>query len=336
MQTPAEAFPVSEATAAAADVVGSKPVPESFKPLGGGMKPSPSAPSLFRMLEDMNLARENMALNVKPMLLLGVPMFFFAVCASAFLEYYAVSTAAHFAIFVVGSYVVFSSYFVADFYMGRVSQSYKAIPDDKKFYVLSNVLKSAVLLAYSPLAARTLYQALVQDVWSTPRIRNLGVLYAIPDAVSMLLVERMAWSTKVHHVCVVVFMVVNLCVSYEEETVGRALVVYAVFSTFAYLVNMLLASRFLPVAPTVRLLMSILALGIYGACLGVNWCWQVAFLWRMFLERPTPSLFVYVGLISLVVADDCILLVWLWRNVGRTAKAAAALAQEQKGQQKEE
>jgi hypothetical protein len=34
---------------------------------------------------------------------------------------------------------------------------------------------------------------------------------------------------------------------YEEETVARALVVYAVFSTFAYLVNLLLASRYLPV-----------------------------------------------------------------------------------------
>ena len=49
----------------------------------------------------------------------------------------------------------------------------------------------------------------------------------------MLLVRRMAWSTKLHHMCVVVFMVVNLFVTYEDETVGRALVVYAIFSTFA-------------------------------------------------------------------------------------------------------
>ena len=78
-----------------------------------------------------------------------------------------------------------------------------------------------MLLAYTPSAAATLYHAIALDDWSTPRIRAMGVLYAIPDAVSMLLVKRMATSTKVHHLCVVLFMAVNLCVTYEHETVGR-------------------------------------------------------------------------------------------------------------------
>ena len=42
-------------------------------------------------------------------------------------------------------------------------------------------------------------------------------------------------------------MLVNLLSDYNTEGVPRALVVYAVFSTFAYLVNLLLASRFLQV-----------------------------------------------------------------------------------------
>ena len=61
----------------------------------------------------------------------------------------------------------------------------------------SNLIKSAVLLAYTPSAAATLYHAIALDDWSTPRIRAMGVLYAIPDAVSLLLVSRMATSTKV-------------------------------------------------------------------------------------------------------------------------------------------
>ena len=149
----------------------------------------------------------------------------------------------------MGSYIVFSTYFVANHFMVKNSSSYALIPEDKKFYVLSNLIKSAVLLAYSPSAAVTLWHACWRDDWSTPRIRALGVLYAIPDAVSLLLVTRMATSTKVHHVCVVLFMGVNLILDYEEETIGRALVVYGTFSTFAYLVNLLLASRFLPISP---------------------------------------------------------------------------------------
>jgi len=117
--------------------------------------------------------------------------------------------------------------------VSRLSTSYAAIPHDKKFYVLSNLIKSALLLGYCPSAAATLYNALINDQWSTHRIRSLGVLYAIPDTVSLLLVSRMATSTKIHHLCVIAFMICNLFIEYEHESVGRALVVYAIFSTFA-------------------------------------------------------------------------------------------------------
>jgi len=275
-----------------------------------------AAPSTFRMLEDFIIQDD--LLNLAPMFWFATPIFLLFLSLAAFLEFYVVTAAAHAGIFFIGSYMVFSAYFVANHYMMKLSGSYAAIPEDKKFYVLGNLIKSAVLLAYSPLAAKTLWLAMVDGEWSTPRIRNLGVLYAIPDAVSMLLVQRMAWSTKVHHLCVVVFAFVNLFVSYEEETVGRALVVYAVFSTFAYLVNLLLASRFLPVKPKLSLVMSVVALVTYAMCLAVNWLWQVQFLWHLAYEKPTIGLAVYLCLISLVVMDDCILMKWLWKNVGRT------------------
>lgn len=189
----------------------------------------------------------------------------------------------------------------------------------------------------------------------------------------MLLVERMALSTKAHHTIVVIFMVVNLYVTFEEETVGRALVVYAIFSTFvraltnctdlgpdaaptmglssslplraptsphnaparaqAYLVNLLLATRFLSVPLAVRLLMSALALVIYGGCLAVNWTWQLLFISRIVMEQPSLSLAAYLFLIVFVVWDDCLLLRWLWYNVGKTAQG---LAKEESGKAKEE
>jgi len=283
-------------------------------------RPSSEGPeTILRMLKDIGVS-----LNLGPTLALCTPFFVLFSLAAGFIEYYVLSTTAHFAVFLVGSYVVFSSYFVANYYMAAQSSSYASIPDDKRFYVLSNLIKSAVLLSYCPLAARTLYQALYFGEWSTPRIHILGVLYAIPDAVSMLLVHRMAFSTKIHHCCVVVFMVVNLFSTYEEETVGRALVVYAIFSTFAYLVNLLLASRFLPVAPKLSLVMSVLAFLVYAGCLGVNWTWQIAFVCRLGATKPSIGLAVYLAAISLVVYDDCILVKWLWRNIFRTAGAVRA------------
>ena len=260
-------------------------------------------------------------LNALPSYALFFPIACVFACASAFLEVYVVSARAHFAVFAVGTYVVFSSYFVADYFLARQSTSYARIPDDKKFYVLSNLIKSAVLTAYTPQAAYLLYQAIHLDEWSTPRIRSLGVLYAIPDFVSLFLVQRMALTTKAHHVCVVIFMVINLYNDYAHENVCRALVVYAVFSTFAYLVNLLLASRFLPVKPRMSLAMSAVALVVYTSCLAINWMWQVGFVaslharkWADGDAHEVGAIYAYLAAISMVVYDDVVLTKWLLAN----------------------
>ena len=260
-------------------------------------------------------------LNALPSYALFFPIACVFACASAFLEVYVVSARAHFAVFAVGTYVVFSSYFVADYFLARQSTSYARIPDDKKFYVLSNLIKSAVLTAYTPQAAYLLYQAIHLDEWSTPRIRSLGVLYAIPDFVSLFLVQRMALTTKAHHICVVIFMVINLYNDYAHENVCRALVVYAVFSTFAYLVNLLLASRFLPVKPRMSLAMSAVALVVYTSCLAINWMWQVGFVaslharkWADGDAHAVGAIYAYLAAISMVVYDDVVLTKWLLAN----------------------
>jgi hypothetical protein len=65
----------------------------------------------------------------------------------------------------------------------------------------------------------------------------------------------------------------------------------------------------------------VLALIIYAGCLGINWSWQVAFLYRILSAGPSAlhaaSICVYLALISLVVRDDCVLVRWLWINAGR-------------------
>jgi len=180
--------------------------------------------------------------------------------------------------------------------------------------VLSNLIKSAVLTAYTPQAVHQLYAALVNDEWSTSRIRSLAVLYAIPDFVSLFLVQRMALTTKAHHVCVVCFMVLILYSDFSEETVLRAVVVYAVFSTFAYLVNLLLASRFLPVGARLSTLMSGLALAVYSSCLALNWTWQVYFLASVYRRKPLATS-VYVAVMGFVVYDDIVLTRWLLSNL---------------------
>ena len=89
--------------------------------------------------------------------------------------------------------------------------------------------------------------------------------------------------------------------------------------------NLLLASRFLPISPGFSLTLSLLALGIYSGCLGVNWMWQVSFLYTLVTSSPSrlraAAIAIYLTLISQVVYDDCVLVKWLWTNVHKTSAA---------------
>jgi len=97
---------------------------------------------ICRTLEDSDAE-----LNLQPSAWFFAAICTFSACATAFLEAYVLTASGHLAVFLVGGYVVFSSYFVCDYVMSRVSSSYAAIPREKKFYVLSNLVKAAVLLS---------------------------------------------------------------------------------------------------------------------------------------------------------------------------------------------
>ena len=87
-------------------------------------------------------------LNTKPTLAIFGAVLVVFVPMSIFLDQYVVEAKHSLAIFAVGCYLVWSSYFSFHYHLQRYSQSYKAIQEDKQFYVLSNFIKSALLLSY--------------------------------------------------------------------------------------------------------------------------------------------------------------------------------------------
>ena len=257
------------------------------------------------------------ALNAGPTVSVIAIMATVFTLASLFLDTYVVDAQASLVVFVVGSYVVFSSYFMFDYYLVKLSTSYAAINRDNQFYVLSNLIKSAVLLSYCPIAARTLYQTIYLDVWPTQQIRNLGCMYAIPDFVSLLLVKKMGTTTILHHICVCLFNLYSLYNDYDEENIFRLMVVYAIFSTFAYLVNLLLASRYLNFSNLTSALLSLVAGLLYVSCCAINWTWQVWYTRRLIATKNHYSIYIYIACILMVVWDDLVLIKWLVFNVRR-------------------
>eukprot|EP00659_Diplonema_papillatum_P004127 gene4127-6420_t len=225
--------------------------------------------------------------------------------ASFVLNEHVLSAIDHRAVFIIGSYVVFSSYFVIYYFLDKYSSSFRSVATDKRFYTISNLIKTGMLAAITPFSIQGLIKIIVADNWETIKIRNLGCLYAIPDFVSLLVVRRMQWTTIFHHICVCLFNYANVNNDYANVNACRLIVVYAIFSVFAYSVNMLLASRFLGFARQVSRYLSGVALVIYVSCCAINWSWQVYY-W-IFLWNRTPwdwTLIAYASAIVPIVYDD--------------------------------
>eukprot|EP01061_Rhynchopus_euleeides_P031713 TRINITY_DN5250_c0_g1_i1.p1 TRINITY_DN5250_c0_g1~~TRINITY_DN5250_c0_g1_i1.p1 ORF type:complete len:336 (+),score=137.18 TRINITY_DN5250_c0_g1_i1:91-1008(+) len=226
----------------------------------------------------------------------------------------------HRAVFVIGSYVVFSSYYMIYYFLEKYSSSFREVAEDNRFYTISNLIKSGMLAAITPFSIQGLIKILLHDQWETVKIRNLGCLYAIPDFVSLLVVRKMQWTTIFHHLCVCAFNYASLNNDYDEENACRLIVVYAIFSIFAYSVNMLLASRFLGWPDVVRKWLSLAALVTYVSCCAVNWSWQVYYWIYLWQKEPHWSLVAYASAIVPVVYDDLYLNRWLLFNFNRLSK----------------
>lgn len=253
------------------------------------------------------------------------------IVAFYFLQHHVLDTRDHLGLFLIGSYLVFSSYYMIYYFLERFSASFRRIhSQDKKFYIIGNLLKAGVLISITPFAVFHLTKIIVFDEWQGETLQNLGCIYAIPDFISMIVVKRMRWSTWIHHLCVVLFNYFSILNDYQNENVLRCVVVYASFSSFAYCVNVLLASRFLGMSPTAARFLSFGALLIYAGCCAVNWCWQAYYLHRLLSTGHRHwSVYVYMCMIVLVMYDDMILNKWLLRYAKNTAFAASQLQRQQ-------
>ena len=218
-----------------------------------------------------------------------------------------------FKLFTIGSVCVTSLYYIFNFCLEKYLPNYSALDKDKRYYILANIIKSGILAACCPYIGKIFIDGLIYNSWDNNFIWNIGCVYTLPDFVSLFMVRRMARSTIIHHVCVCIFNMWSLSNDFREENVCRGIMVYAVFSTYAYLVNFLLGSRFL-IEENMKYYLSKVAMSIYILCCLVNWSWQIYYMHHLIVnvfEGIRFSLVAYVSSIALIVWDDIILIKWL-------------------------
>jgi hypothetical protein len=184
---------------------------------------------------------------------------------------------------------------------------------NRKLYVIKNIAKSIGLLLLSIYSTKTLYNAVIYDIWDNRRIHILGFIYGSSDILSLILVRKLPKSTKIHHTSVLFLSIVNSLTDYTIPTHWRGIVIYAFFSSYTYLVNTYLGIRLIISKKNSKIICKF-ALIIYVLLCTSCWCYQLHNYIYWLLNYFTFSLLINMFLISMVIYDDLILINYLYKN----------------------
>jgi len=195
--------------------------------------------------------------------------------------------------------------------MNSIDKYKNITPEHKKVYFISNLIKGIVLGLFTPLAFGILYNYFIHNIWNLYLIKCMAAVYCSLDLVSIFCIHKMQFNTTVHHIMVqVLFLISLLCFDFREDTISNPIVIYAIFSTFAFGVNLYLALR-LVLHKNIKLIATLASI-VYQFCCTINWSYQCYYLYISGIDIIFKI--IYSILILGIVSDDIVLIKFLNRN----------------------
>tara|TARA_B100001123_G_C15264115_1_gene1007755 strand:+ start:958 stop:1677 length:720 start_codon:yes stop_codon:yes gene_type:complete len=189
-------------------------------------------------------------------------------------------------------------------------------PAHKQWYVISNLIKSLSLFLMSFPAIFLLWNIYSNQNWNVDNIRYLATIYAVLDTVSLFMVPKMQKNTIIHHCSVFALYVVCMIYHFQKNSIAELICVYAVWSSFAYLVNLYLAIRiFIPNKDNLLTILCFYSYYIYFVCCFFNWSYQFYHMYDNVFNHPFSLEYVLYGFLLInLVYDDCVLMKYLYTN----------------------
>lgn len=218
--------------------------------------------------------------------------------------------------FSVVSVGFYSLYPVTTYLLKKCSKKYNDYTLDRQEYILTNIIKSQVLLVISGLFLGNVYNESF-DILTVKHNsnnylfwKNIAALYACTDFIGLIRNGKMEMSTVIHHYCVLITYFIISILDLRTESVFKAAMMYGAFSSLAFLVNLYLGIRFLAEEnnKTVLVIKKLSAVSYVVAC-GFNWTWQVYYMRVLYLNSINVygiivPFTVYTILLGAWISDD--------------------------------
>ena len=193
----------------------------------------------------------------------------------------------------------------------NVFQNFKRMSVNRKKYVICNFVKSIILFILALRSLPILFEVLL-NFPETPvftnisNIKRLGTIYTSLDSSSIFYNTKMSKTTLCHHIAVIIFYIFNLYDNYEKNSICLLIMLYAIFSSFGFMVNFLLGFRF--VYNIDKTYYRICFLSFLFTSL-INWIIQ--FTYYICNNYEKNYIHIYIFLLVFIIYDDIILLRWL-------------------------
>jgi len=180
------------------------------------------------------------------------------------------------------------------------------LKDDRvdKTYRIVNFTKSICLGIASPYAFYLLYCIIHSIKYNIYILYFVSSLYAALDASALLYNENMHISTIIHHTVVQIFYYYGTYIDWNINSLSNLILIYAIFSTFAYLVNMRLAIRQSNISNKTVAIINDTSLFIYCISCFLNWSLQLYYTYITNFIEPIYYVMTYLLFIGLIAFDD--------------------------------
>lgn len=202
------------------------------------------------------------------------------------------------------------------------SNEYLKLKYHKKIYVLKNITKSIFLFFLTIYTFRTLIvPILLYGKWNTDAAHLFASGYVSNDLMGLLIVPKLPFSTKMHHIITSTLLFYSYTIDFEDENVGRWMFLYTIMSTYTFAVNFYLGIRHIrtDVNSNTNILIDkvrVSAFYIYLIACVINWLIHtILIIERLINFNLYISYVMYCFLLIPIINDDLILLGWLYNNV---------------------
>ena len=187
-----------------------------------------------------------------------------------------------------------------------VSSKFKLLRTDLKMYIVSNISK-AIILTYLVIYVSPLVKTIILDDWPDIFWKNISMLYASTDFVSLLLVSRNKLSTIIHHICTTTSCLLFVTIGHTDNYLWKALMLYGIFSALACGANAFLGLRFLTNKDSISMLIFNYIIAVtYLVCCIFNWSIQAYYL--IYYVPLSIISIIYMICVYFFVRDDILLI----------------------------